>query len=98
MRSTPSNPASAASSSSAAAASGRRGGPVEAGMWSAGVVGAPPPEAKQDVWLEISVDDVELGPLPAYWSENKGVTSLWHVPIPPQGVGARLHYRSSARS
>ena len=38
------------------------------------------------------------GPLPAYWIENKGVNSLWHVPIPPQAVGARLHYRSAARS
>ena len=52
----------------------------------------------QDVWLEITVDDVALGPLPAYWIENKGVNSLWHVPIPPQAVGVRLHYRSAARS
>ena len=40
---------------------------------------------------------VRSGPLPAYWIENKGVNSLWHVPIPPQAVGARLHYRSAAR-
>ena len=26
-----------------------------------------------------------LGPLPAFWIENKGVNSLWHVPIPPAG-------------
>ena len=38
------------------------------------------------------------GPCPAYWIENKGVNSLWHVPIPPQAVGARLHYRSAARA
>ena len=38
-----------------------------------------------------------IGPLPAYWLENKGVNSLWHVPIPPQAVGARLRYRSAAR-
>jgi GH15 family glucan-1,4-alpha-glucosidase len=67
-------------------------------MWASVVVGTHPIEANQDVWLEIAVDDVELGPLPAYWIENKGVNSHWHVPIPPQGVGARLHYRSAARS
>ena len=78
------------------AAKGRHGGPVRAGMWSAVVVGTHPIEANQDVWLEISADDLALGPLPAYWLENKGVNSLWHVPIPPQGVGVRLHYRSSS--
>ena len=25
---------------------------------------------------------------PAYWTENRGVNSHWHVPIPPQAVGA----------
>jgi len=80
-----------------AAAKGRHGGPVRAGMWAAVVVGTHPIELDQDVWLEIQADDVSLGPLPAYWVENKGVNSLWHVPIPPQAVGARLHYRSSAR-
>ena len=80
-----------------AAAKGRHGGPVRAGMWSAVVVGTHPIEADQEVWLEISADDVALGPLPAYWIENKGVNSLWHVPIPPQAVGVRLHYRSAAR-
>src|SRR5207302_10179313 len=79
------------------AAKGRHGGPVRAGMWSACVVGTHPIEANQAVWLEISADDVALGPLPAFWVENKGVNSLWHVPIPPQAVGARLHYRSTAR-
>src|SRR4051794_25691260 len=80
-----------------AAAKGRHGGPVRAGVWSAMVVGTHPIEADQYVWLEVSADDVPLGPLPAYWVENKGVNSLWHVPIPPQAVGARLHYRSVAR-
>jgi len=80
-----------------AAAKGRHGGPVRAGMWSACVLGTHPIEANQEVWLEISADDMPLGPLPAYWVENKGVNSLWHVPIPPQAVGARLHYRSAAR-
>src|SRR5258705_13761554 len=79
------------------AAKGRHGGPVRAGMWAAVVVGTHPIEANQDVWLEITADDVPLGPLPAYWIENKGVNSLWHVPIPPQAGGARLHYRSAAR-
>ncbi len=79
------------------AAKGRHGGPVRAGMWAAVVVGTHPIEANQEVWLEIAVDDLALGPLPAYWIENKGVNSLWHVPIPPQGVGVRLHYRSAAR-
>ena len=66
-------------------------------MWSAVVLGTHPIEAEQEVWVEIAADDVSLGPLPAYWIENKGVNSLWHVPIPPQAVGARLHYRSVAR-
>jgi GH15 family glucan-1,4-alpha-glucosidase len=66
-------------------------------MWSAVVVGTHPVEADQEVWLEISADDVSLGPLPAYWVENKGQNSFWHVPIPPQAVGARLRYRSAAR-
>lgn len=80
-----------------AAARGRHGGPVRAGMWATVVVGTHPVEADQEVWLEISVDDVALGPLPAYWVENKGVNSFWHVPVPPQAVGARLRYRSGAR-
>lgn len=66
-------------------------------MWSAVVVGTHPIEADQIVWLEISADDVSLGPLPAFWIENKGVNSFWHVPIPPQAVGVRLHYRSVMR-
>lgn len=80
-----------------AAAKGRHGGPVRAGMWSACVVGTHPIEADQEVWIEFSADEVGLGSLPAYWVENKGVNSFWHVPIPPQAVGTRLHYRSSAR-
>src|SRR5207302_2294668 len=80
-----------------APAKGRHGGPVRAGMWSAVVVGTHPIEADQEVWLELSTDDVPIGPLPAYWIENKGVDSLWHIPIPPQSVGARLRYRSGAR-
>lgn len=70
---------------------------MHAGMWSAVVIGTHPIEANQEVWLEISIDDEELGPLPAYWLENKGPNSFWHVPIPPQSVGARLRYRSAAR-
>ncbi|MFO0959000.1 MAG: glycosyl hydrolase [Isosphaeraceae bacterium] len=80
-----------------AAAKGRLGGPVRAGMWSSVVVGTHPVEADQEVWLELNADDTPLGPLPAYWLENKGVNSFWHVPIPPQGVGSRLSYRSAAR-
>jgi len=80
-----------------AAAKGRLGGPVRAGMWSSVVLGTHPIETDQEVWLELAADDIVLGPLPAYWIENKGVNSLWHVPIPPQAVGARLHYRSGAR-
>ena len=80
-----------------AAAKGRHGGPVRAGMWSAVVVGTHPIEDDQEVWLELSADDDTLGPLPAFWIENKGVNSLWHVPVPPQGVNARLHYRAGAR-
>lgn len=80
-----------------AAARGRLGGPVRAGMWSAVVVGTHPVEADQELWLELLADDVAIGPLPAYWVENKGANSLWHVPIPPQPVNVRLKYRSAAR-
>jgi glucoamylase len=80
-----------------AAAKGRHGGQVRAGMWAAVVVGTHPIEADQEVWLELSADDASIGPLPAYWMENKGVHSLWHVPIPPQAVNVRLHYRAWAR-
>ena len=80
-----------------AAAKGRHGGAVRAGMWSVVVIGTHPVESDQEVWLELSAEDVALGPLPAFWLENKGVNSFWHVPIPPQSVGARLRYRSGAR-
>ncbi len=80
-----------------AAAKGRHGGQVRAGMWSAVVVGTHPIEADQEVWLDLAADDVPIGLLPAFWIENKGVNSLWHVPIPPQAVNVRLHYRSGAR-
>ncbi len=80
-----------------AAAKGRHGGQVRAGMWSTVVVGTHPIEADQEVWLELSADDLPIGPLPAYWVENKGVNSLWHVPIPPQAVSVRLHYRARAQ-
>jgi glucoamylase len=79
-----------------AAAKGRHGGQVRAGMWSSVVVGTHPIEADQEVWLELNADDVAIGPLPAFWVENKGVNSLWHVPIPPQAVNVRLHYRARA--
>ncbi len=78
-------------------AKGRQGGPVRAGMWSAVVVGTHPIEANQVVWLEVAAADIPIGPLPGYWIENKGVNSLWHVPIPPQAVGVRLQYRSVAQ-
>ena len=81
-----------------AAAKGRNGGPVRAGAWSAVVLGTHPIEEGQEVWLELNANDVALGLLPAYWTENRGVNSHWHVPIPPQAVGARLHYRSVART
>lgn len=77
-------------------AKGRHGGPVRAGTWSTVVVGTHPIESDQAVWLEVAADDGAFEPMPAYWLENKGVNSLWHVPIPPQKVGARLRYRSAA--
>lgn len=80
-----------------AAAKGRHGGPVYGGMWSAVVIGTHPIESNQEVRLEITVDDRPIGPLPAYWLENKGPNSFWHVPVPPQPVGSRLKYRSVAR-
>jgi hypothetical protein len=76
------------------AAKGRLGGPVRAGMWAAAVIGTHPVQDNQRVWLDLSADDLYLGRLPAYWIENKGGNSFWHVPIPPQSVGARLHYRA----
>jgi glucoamylase len=47
-----------------AAAKGRHGGPVRAGMWSAVIVGTHPTETNQIVRLEMTVDDVSVGPLP----------------------------------
>ncbi len=76
------------------AAKGRQGGPVRAGMWSAVVIGSHPIQDHQRAWLQLSADDLDLGLLPAYWIENKGGNSYWHVPMPPQGVGSRLHYRA----
>ena len=34
-------------------------------MWSVVVIGAHPIEADQEVWLEVSADDVPMGPLRA---------------------------------
>jgi hypothetical protein len=65
-------------------------------MWSTVVIGTHPIDASQRVWLEISADDVAFGPLPGFWLEDKGVNSLWHVPVPPHGVGARVKYRARA--
>ncbi len=76
------------------AAKGRLGGPVRAGMWSTAVIGTHPIQDNQRVRIELSTDELVLGELPAYWIENKGGNSLWSVPIPPQGVGVRLHYRA----
>lgn len=76
------------------AARGRLAGPVRAGMWSTVVIGTHPIQDHQRVWLEFEVDDLKLSRLPAFWIGNKGANSLWHAPIPPQGVGARMHYRS----
>src|SRR5437762_1507783 len=76
------------------AAKGRHGGPVRAGMWSAVVIGTHPVQDHQRAWLEVWADDLDLGLGPAYWIENKGGNSFWHAPVPPQGVGTRLHYRA----
>lgn len=76
------------------AAKGRLGGPVRAGMWSAAVIGTHPVQDNQRVSLDLAADEFPLGPLPAYWIENKGGNSFWHAPIPPQAVGVRLHYRA----
>ena len=76
------------------AAKGRQGGPVRAGIWSAVVIGSHPIQDHQRAWLQLSADDLDLGLLPAYWIENKGGNSYWHAPVPPQGVGSRLHYRA----
>ncbi len=75
-------------------AKGRNGGPVRAGMWSAVVIGSHPVQDSQRAWLEVTADDLPLGLLPAYWIENKAGNSFWHAPVPPQGVGTRLHYRA----
>ena len=75
-------------------AKGRNGGPVRAGMWSAVVIGSHPVQDAQRAWLEVTAGDLHLGLLPAYWIENKAGNSLWHAPVPPQGVGTRLHYRA----
>ncbi len=63
-------------------------------MWSAAVIGSHPIQDYQRAWLEVAADDLDLGRLPAYWIENKAGNSFWHAPVPPQGVGTRLHYRA----
>jgi glucoamylase len=75
-------------------AKGRNGGPVRAGMWSTVIIGSHPIQDSQRAWLEVMADELSLGLLPAYWIENKGGNSFWYAPVPPQGVGARLHYRA----
>jgi glucoamylase len=75
-------------------AKGRNGGPVRAGMWSTVVIGSHPIQDSQRAWLEVMADDLPLGLLPAYWIENKAGNSFWYAPVPPQGVGTRLHYRA----
>lgn len=79
-------------------AKGRNGGPVRAGMWSTVVIGSHPVQDGQRAWLELAADDLHLGVLPAYWMENKAGNSYWHAAVPPQGVGARLHYRAIVES
>jgi hypothetical protein len=66
-------------------------------MWSAVVIGTHPVQDHQRVWLELAADDHDLGKIPAYWIENKGGNSFWHAPVPPQDVGARMHYRSMVK-
>jgi GH15 family glucan-1,4-alpha-glucosidase len=75
-------------------AKGRNGGPVRAGMWSTVVIGSHPIQDSQRAWLEVMAGDLALGLLPAYWIENKAGNSFWYAPVPPQGVGTRLHYRA----
>ena len=79
-------------------AKGRNGGPVRAGMWSTVVIGSHPIQDSQRAWLDAMADDLPLGLLPAYWIENKAGNSFWYAPLPPQGVGARLHYRAVPHS
>jgi hypothetical protein len=66
-------------------------------MWSAVVVGTHPIETEQEVWLELQAGDEFSGTMPGFWLQNRENNSLWHVPIPPQPVGTRLHYRACAR-
>lgn len=81
-----------------AAASGRHGGPIRAGMWGASVIGTHPADRDGvEARVELLVDELPIGPLPAYWLEDRGVNALWHAPIPPQPIGARLRYRPLAR-
>ncbi|QDV37300.1 hypothetical protein ElP_52350 [Tautonia plasticadhaerens] len=81
-----------------ASASGRQGGPIRAGMWGNVVLGSHPADHEEtQCWLELVVDDEPFGLLPAYWLEDRGVNSLWHAPVPPQRIGARLRYRPMAR-
>lgn len=75
-------------------AKGRNGGPVRAGMWSTVIIGSHPIQDSQRAWLELIAGDHPLVLLPAYWIENKAGNSFWYAPVPPQGVGTRLHYRA----
>lgn len=73
---------------------GRQAGPVRAGMWAHVVVGTYPIQVGQRVRLEIHVDDRPHASIPAYWLENRDPNSLWHVPVPPLPVEARVRYRA----
>lgn len=79
-------------------ARGRHGGPIRAGMWGSVVIGTHPIASDLEVCLEVIVDDRPFGLQPAYWLENKGVNGLWHAPVPPQPVNARVRCRAVARS
>ncbi len=82
-----------------AAALGRHGGPIRAGMWGTVVLGTHPIENADEtvrVFLEISVDEIPLGRLPAYHLGDRVPNRHWHVAIPPQAIGSRLRYRPIA--
>ncbi len=79
-------------------ARGRHGGPIRAGQWAVTVLGTHPIAEGQQVWLELRVDGQWVGRLPAFWQENRGGNSYWHVPIPPQNVAARLQYWAVVRT
>ena len=57
-----------------------------------------PVQDHQRAWLELSADDCRSASCRPTGSRTRRGNSFWHAPVPPQGVGVRLHYRADRRA